>query len=260
MSTCTRCGKSYDLRYNIGRWQCQLHPGMVAGGKWTCCQQNIDTPVGVSGGLGCHRADHDVFPNGGVFAYVRDYVGIPPAAEALTGLVIASKSEFARMLVTKHGLKQPQADAVAAQLQREALVSAAYYEREASDEVVLDTVGIIDSENRLLPALPATDPFGVALTGMNRALLLLAGDEVRHYAARLLTSLGASPDANRRATVHTAIVDTQVNFRADLFPVTREVRRIAADVDVGIRLGLPMARFFSYAAIGLRALGHSPCQ
>lgn len=260
MCACVRCAKSYDVRYNIGRWQCQLHTGTVAGGTWTCCGQNIDTPVGVAGGLGCHRADHDVFPNAGVFAYVRDYVGIPPAAEALTGVVFTRKSDFTRMLMAKHGLKQPQADAVATQLQRDALVAAAYYEREASDMEALNAVAIITAEDSLLPALPPTDAFAIALADVNRGLLARAREELRFDAARLLAVLNASPHTNRRSVIHTALITDALRNDADRFPMTREVRRIAADVDMGIRLGLPMARFFSYAAIGLRALGHSPCQ
>jgi len=259
MSGCSRCGKNYDARYNVGRWECQLHTGDVRGGTWTCCQQNIDATVGRTGGLGCHRADHDAHPTLGVFAYVRDYMGIAPVQEALTGVVITRKSAFAQLLVAKYGLKQAEADATATQIQRAAILAPGYYEREASDAEASGAVVDIVTANAQQPALPSSDPFAMAIAAIRSFQRGVAKDvDNKRDAARLLTLLANSQDTRRREALHTDLIAAMLLVDADRFPTTREVRRVAADVDLSIRLGLPMAGFFAYPALALRASDHSP--
>lgn len=255
---CSRCGESYDPRYNVGRWRCRLHPGFVSGGVWTCCQQTIDVPVGCAGARGCHLADHDADP-ARPFAYVRDYVGIAPVPEALTGVVITRKTDFARLLVASHGLKQSEADALAMEIQRNTLVASEYYEREVSDGDAVSVAAVVIAEQRRLPPLPSQDALGIALAEVDRVLIMGPRPRVKHSMARLLALLAASTDSLRKRAIYDVIIAEVLRVDPDRFPTIHEVRRVAADVETGIQLGLPMARFFSYEATALRAHGQSFC-
>lgn len=223
---CGRCGTIYDPRFNVGRWQCRVHPGtMDYTGHWTCCGVGVEGQMGVDVQRGCRPADHDVDPHSKAdeLALIRSYMGLPPTPAAINGRfhTLAAMDAF----LVGRGTSASDARNAAILLGLDTLGDPMFYK---SGEAGLAAAYVI-VQTLSRPPAPAMDPNTTPATAT--ALLKKASGEERQRAA---------------AAVRAAF--------PSLYPQILVVRRFAQDVDLDVIASLPLAEALAYKNL----LRHDP--